>query len=242
MSDVLPIPVLAHPHWRVNIRQASYQAERVPSLTECIAVIEATKVRLRGWDYPHLSRKAGQTGRGNDYIDSWTAFMGHLEYWRFFQSAQFLHLFAVREALEPQGAAKLKQTAIWHIGEPGVVEAAPGFFSLLNVVYTVTEVFEFASRLCQRGVHEGTVIIDIRIRGARGFGIIPEADREWSEYYALGSDDVGHAWTIESADLVAATSQHALDATLWVFDRFGWPNPPREIIARDQEKFLKGLL
>ena len=242
MTDILPVPVLKHPHWRVNIRPESYRRERVSSLADCRSIIEGTKVTLRGWDYPHLSRKPEQNGRGNDYVESWSDFMGHVEYWRFFQSGQFLHLFAIREAMEPQWADKLKKTARWHLTEPAIVNAAPGFFSLLNFVYTVTEIFEFASRLWQRGIAEGPAIIDVRIRGAKGFGIIPDFDRAWSEYYPLGSDDVGHAWIIEGADLIAATGERALDATLWFFDRFGWPNPPREIIARDQAKFLRGRL
>jgi hypothetical protein len=148
----------------------------------------------------------------------------------------------VREAVEDQWSEKLRRDAEWHIGDKAIVASAPGFFSLLNTIYTITEVFEFASRLCQRGVYVGAVVLELHIRKAKGFGLIPDVDRAWSEYRALSSDDVSNEWTIESADLVAATSQHALQATKWLFERFGWLNPPYEVIARDQAKFLKGLL
>jgi hypothetical protein len=242
MTEVLPVDVLAHPHWRINLRPAEYRQTRLRTLSDCMATIEATKVRLRGWDYPHLSRKPGQTGQGNDYIASWVDSMGHIEYWRLYQSAQFLHLFAVREAVQPEWSEKLRRDAKWHIGDEGVVAQAPGFFSLLNVIYTVTEVFEFASRLCQRGTYTGAVVVEIRIRNAKGFGLIPDVDRAWFEHRSLSSDDVGYEWTIESAELVAATAQYALNSVTWLFQRFGWLNPPEAVIARDQERFLRGIL
>ena len=99
-TDPLPVPVLEGPHWRVNLRPSEYLPELIPTLSQCFEIIQQTKVHLRGWDYPHLSTRNTERASGSNWIASWTPFMNHNEYWRFYQSGQFLHLFSVREITE----------------------------------------------------------------------------------------------------------------------------------------------
>ena len=40
----LPVPVLEHPHWRVNMRPLPYEPERIPSLSACFDLIQALSV------------------------------------------------------------------------------------------------------------------------------------------------------------------------------------------------------
>jgi hypothetical protein len=112
----LPVPVLAGPHWRVNIRPERYEAGAIVSLGECFSVVERAAVRLRGWPYPAVSRNSEERDQGTNWVASWCSFRGHSEYWRFYQSKQFLHLFAVREATESAWAEKLRITAMGHLG------------------------------------------------------------------------------------------------------------------------------
>ena len=241
MTD-LPVPVKEHPHWRVNFRPSSYDEELLPSLGACLKVIEATKVRLRGWDYPHLSRRTEQRGQGSNFVASWSDF-GHLEYWRFYQSGQFLHLFSVREAWNEAWKEQLRNTARGHLGHFDVDwEHVPGFFSLNNFIYTVTEIFEFAARVAQHGVYEGPVSIGIRISGIEGFILTPDWDRAWYERYAPSESALENNWIVESADLIASSSEHSFRAILWFFERFGWLEPAVEVIQKDQLKFLEGKI
>ena len=39
----LPVPVLEHPHWRVNIRPNDYQEQLIPSLGKCLEIIEVDR-------------------------------------------------------------------------------------------------------------------------------------------------------------------------------------------------------
>src|SRR5438034_7832370 len=89
MSDIID-SVKARPHWRVTIRPTIFNESRISTLPECWRIIESCSVSLRGWNYPHVDRE-GRTN-GNDWISSWCEFNGYLEYWRFYQSGQFLHL------------------------------------------------------------------------------------------------------------------------------------------------------
>ena len=87
--EKLPVAVLEHPHWRVNYRPAAYVAKRLPRLSDCLEVLQKTRVRLRGWDFPHLPSGEPQLIYGDSWIAGWSDFKGHLEYWRFYQSTQF---------------------------------------------------------------------------------------------------------------------------------------------------------
>jgi hypothetical protein len=233
----LPIPVLKHPHWRVNFRPDQFNEELIPSLGNCLEIIQKTKLSLRGWDYPHLGRES-QREYGNNWISSWSDFMGHNEYWRFFQSGQFIHLFSVREATEQDFKNHVK--SLYPKIDWGTI---PGFLSILNFVYTVTEIFEFAARLCESGLYEGGLTIDIRIKGIKGFILIfTDGDRDVDAYYSAGTNELGRSWNIETSVLIAESSKHALDAIAWFFERFGWLPPPTEIFRKDQENLLTGRI
>jgi hypothetical protein len=180
----LPVPVLQYPHWRVNLRPEEYDAEAIPSLGECLRIIQHNQVRLRGWSYPHLSNRDNQVIQGSNWIGSWTQFMGHREYWRFYQSKQFIHLFSVREATEQGWAEKLRADTVSHLSYLTDInwDEVPGFISLTNFLYCVTEIVEFAARLCQAGVYRGVVDLNIQLRRIGGFVLTTTWERAWSEF------------------------------------------------------------
>jgi len=240
----LPVPVLEHPHWRVNMRPLPYEPERIPSLSACFDLIQATKLSLRGWDYPHLSQKPNQRGTGNRWIAAWSDFMNHIEYWRIYQSAQFLHLSAVREAVQPQWRAQLRHAAESHGSYRTDVDwdKVPGYFSLLNFLYTVTEIFEFAARLAQRGVYPGELAVTVELKNVKGFVLTPDLDRAWSGVCAASEADIGRTWQQESRELVSGSAEAAMQASVWFFERLGWLDPAVQVLQRDQEKFLTGRL
>ena len=131
----LPTPVLEYPHWRVNFRPNDYKEDLIPTLSKCFDTIEKNKLSLRGWDYPHLSRRDTEREQGNNWVASWSAFMGHYEYWRFYQSGQFIHLFSVRESTEGDFKEKIRSDMKSHrIFTDGEInwESVPGFFSIIT--------------------------------------------------------------------------------------------------------------
>jgi hypothetical protein len=244
ISTPLPVPVRELPHWRVNIRPTSYHQSLVPSLTACLDAIQEAKVTLRGWDYPHLNRRDGNFANGNSWIGNWTEFGRHIEYWRFYQSGQFLHLFSIGEAADPMWHNKLKSTAHGHAFYRGDInwDLVPGYFSLLNFLYTLTEVFEFATRLSQRGIYTGEIDVTIELKKVRGFVLTPESDRSWSLVCTASEDNLGNTWRVSSTDLIADAKEKSLAATSWFFERFGWLEPNLDALRRDQERFLSGRL
>lgn len=240
----LPVPVLDSPHWRVNFKPDEYHEDLIPTLAKCFEIIQKNKLSLRGWDYPHLSNRDNERAVGTNWIASWSDFMGHKEYWRFHQSGQYLHLFSVREATEPEWRQKMQSDMRSHLSfmEDVKWDEVPGFISMLNFVYSMTEIFEFAARLCQAEIYSGILSIDVRIKGIKGFVLAADWDRAWHSYYAASENDLGRSWSLKSDVLIAESSEKSLDAIIWFFERFGWLSPSIEVIRKDQDNFLKGRI
>lgn len=238
----LPVPVRQYPHWRVLLRPGLYEEERISTLGECWAIVEQNRVRLRGWDYPHLSHRDSQRTQGVNWVASWSDFMERYEYWRLFQSGQFVHLFSVREATETAWREKLQGLTKGHLGHVKGLnwDAVPGYLHITNFVYSMTEVFEFAARLCQKGIYQGSLEVGIQLEGVKGFVLATDWDRAWYSYYPASENVIGKTWQLSTDDFVARSSEKSLEVVLWFFERFGWLDPAVQVLRQDQENFLKG--
>ena len=167
----LPVDVLQRPHWRLLFRPRGHEGERIPTLSECWSLVEKQQVRLRGWYFPHIGSDT-ERQNGNSYIAAWANFAGfgsHIEYWRFFRSAQFLHLAAVREC-DPEWHRALRS----RVGRVETDVEVPGFLSITNTIFSITEYFEFAARLCQAQVYTEPFRITVGIHGIKGFALAPD--------------------------------------------------------------------
>ncbi|HUK55151.1 MAG TPA: hypothetical protein VLY20_00650 [Nitrospiria bacterium] len=241
MTISLRDQILHAPHWRVNLRPEKYEPELIPSLKECFEQIEKAKVSLRGWDYPHLSNRQIERDQGLNWVASWSDFWGHKEYWRLYQSGQFIHLFTVREASEQEWRNKLEADTKKHLGRMKDIDwsKVPGFISIINFIYTVTEIFEFAARLSQKSIYHGTITITIELKGIRGFVLTMDAQRFWHGYYATSENKLGRSWVGPSNELVANSAEISLEVVNWFFERFGWLDIRPDLLRSDQENFLK---
>ena len=238
----IPVPVLKHPFWRINIRPEKYIQESVPTLDDCFRIIQKNRVRLRGWDYPHLSSKETEKECGINWIASWSNFLGHCEYWRFYQSKQFIHFFGIRESIDEEWDKKLEAQTRMHLGFNKNIDwdNIPGFISIINFIYCVTEIVEFATRLCQAGIYKGFVDINIQLNSIKGFVLTTSNERAWHSYYAANQDILGKTWSTNSKALISDSPKCASEIVIWFFERFGWLNPSVEIIRKDIDDFLKG--
>jgi hypothetical protein len=163
--------------------------------------------------------------------------MGLVEYWRFYQSTQFLYLGAVRE-MSPEWHDNLKRTFRPLNGAPVDI---PGFVSIVNLIYTMTEFFEFPTRLCQAGLYQGTLTVTVEMHGIRGFALTTDDPRRhWHRLCQSTEDTLQKTWRISSTDLIASSNEHSLDAMVWFFERFGWRDVSRDALRADQEDFLAG--
>jgi len=188
----------------------------------------ASRVLLRGWDYPHVEEK--DIKPGHDWIELSSDWAGHLEYWRLFMSGQFVHHFAAFERF---------RELPW--------SPAPKRYLLVDsVVFTMTEIHEFASRLARYAAFEGDVEITIELKGTKGRHLAswwPEdAMLHNLTRYKCDVDVVPVCSVIDAADLQVRTSELALKAAIRILEGFGWFNPPRYLLAEEQCKLLEKRL
>lgn len=230
------------PHMRVVIRPTHYDEDRIASLSECMTIIKRATVSLRGWDFPQIGRSEDFI-RGSNYFGCAINFDGRKDFWRFYQSGQFLHLNTFSEA-ESNFRIQLEDAAERHLGRFADYRnrdwsQTPGFISMINFLYTMTEVFEFASRLCQAGVYPDDCIIEVGLKHIEGFLLLPvEKQRFWNRYCEARVGCLERAWTIPSDILISDSAECALDATVWFFERFGWADPNVEGLRVDQRELL----
>ena len=180
----LPVDVLSDHHWRVNFIPAKHDSNFIPTLNECEKIIEKNNLHLRGWDYPHIG-KDGEHSRGNNFIASWSNFMGHREYWRFWQSGQFLHLFSVREFTEPDFKNDLESSMKMFLSHNNQINwgEIKGYIEFVNSIYIFTEIFEFASRLCRNNIYKDYLTFDISVNGINNFILSSGRSRDWHSLY-----------------------------------------------------------
>jgi hypothetical protein len=235
----LPVPVTNHPHWRVNFRPLHFEQEAL-SLRECISVVERAQVHLRGWDYPHINRKESDKEIASNYIAQWSNFMHHIEYWRFYQSTQFIHLFVIEEAVNPDWDAQLRSHAVSEIRDTNSKDRTPAFLSIDNFLYTVTEIFEFAARLTSGGLYQGGLSVSIQLNGIAGFGLSFSSDRIMFNRYRATSNSLMKTWEFTPNKIIADAPSATLAAVIWFFERFGWLKPPIETFRKDIQNYLAG--
>jgi hypothetical protein len=237
VAEALPVPVLDGPHWRVNFQPASYDKSRVTSLQECLDILQKNRVSLRGWDFPHIGRGT-QLIYGPTWIANWSDAWGHLEYWRFYQSTQFLYLGSVREVTQKDWNARIRKAMRFHADDNVDIDAVPGFVSLTEVIYNTTEIFEFAGRLAQAGVYTEQTVISVHLKRVKGFMLAADENRGWTSDYVTSQDELRYEVNLTPQDLVAGAADHAFRCTIWLFERFGWLKPNVDVIKSDQQKLL----
>jgi len=228
MKMEIPVPVLEMPHWRVNFRPSQFYPTKVEADRNLFELVERTAVSFRGWNYPHVSGRLNERRATEKYVASWADFMGHVEYWRLFHSGQFLHLFSV-----PEVANQDWRNRYAHVD-------APGIFSIKNVVFTMTEIFEFATRLAESRMYSGSLSIKIEVKQIRGFLLVADFDRLLHEEYAAPEDSVARLVETTSKDIILDNSRVAIDAAVWFFQQFGWRNPTRAVLESDQAALKLG--
>lgn len=215
-------------HWRFNIRPLQPPAEKL-TLERCAEVVERSRVSLRGWDYPHISRNDGRGHGGNanvgEYVENWCNWFVHLEFWRMYRSSQFIHYTALTEDVSDDGPRR---------------PAGPAL-SILGAIYTVTEMIEFMSRLRQSGLYEEGVFLSITLGNTSERQLwISELNRMPffdEKKTAAASIVIERSLSAEKLQESPPIDQ-SLGLLMELFDHFGW-NPDPSVIRSDQERFYK---
>ncbi|MBA7713684.1 hypothetical protein ES703_122690 [subsurface metagenome] len=223
-------------HWRVNIRPTKFKKEKIGRLSDIKEVMEKCIVNLRGWPYPYFTRE--EISNGIDYVEGKCDWKGIKEYWRFYQSAQFIHHFSLFENSE-RG-----RIAIAHSAEPiGSKKDLKGSLSIFSTLFKMTEIYEFSIRLAQKGIFEKGVYISIILRGIRNHRLIFFGNERFTfAPYISNIDEIPLESTLGVEELITKGHDRAIKDTIFLFERFNWDSPPIGILKEQQKKLLERRL
>ncbi len=231
MEDLLKT-IKSRGFWKVVIRPTVFNKQIISSLSECITIIEEAKVSLRGWDYPHYGRKGRSNGL--DWIESQADFGVHKELFRFYQSGQFIHYFAIREDWMMEDP--------WYDGKYKNLKPLSAL-SFIATLYTNTEIFEFASRLAEKNILGKEIYINIELYRNKERSLVSlDFDRHLSEGYISTLDIIPYEKQYLAEELLGKSSELSLDYTVWLFEKFQWMKPSRDVLREAQKKLLEKRL
>lgn len=229
--------IKAGPYWRVNIRPSQFNREKIQSLSEIRKLLEKCRVSLRGWDFPHIDDR--KTTYGQDWVQSECEFDDIKEYWRFYKSAQFIHYFSVYEDYY----MKSKQSSLSSMGEYKNLDHPSGYVEILVTIFRMTEIYEFAMRLAQKGVYDKGVSISITLSGIKNYRLFfSNSLRVLFRPYISTINQITLDSKMSTEELLAKGHDEAIEKSIQIFESFSWLEPPRNIFIEDQKKFLERRL
>ena len=228
-------------YWKVLIRPANYQENLISSLDECKLIIEQSKVRLRGWDYPYIDHREGIKAAGDNSVHSFCNWEegSRFEYWRFYQTGQFVHYFSMWEELWMDEEKKngLKR---WINGLEN--QKVDRFLSIISTLYSITEIFEFASRMSSK-IDASSFEIIIELYGTKNMMLFFEDRfRFLHQAYICAYEPIHIERILTKEVLLSKSSQVALDITIEIFKKFNWDGVNKQIFTEDQKKLLERRL
>jgi len=114
------------------------------------------------------------------------------------------------------------------------------YFDIINFLYTITEVFEFAKRLALLLQLEGSMEVSISLHNIEGFILgVSDWGRGWDFMYRCSQSDLAHAREIDATELKVDSAPFSLEAVKWFFQRFGRTDVNMAALEDAQSAFLK---
>jgi hypothetical protein len=180
-------------YWTIIVRPETYQEARVASVADLGPLVERLRVQLRGWDFPHLRHHTDVSIEMHS-ISHATDWQHQREWWRLFQSGQLIQVSGFASEWRDR-------STVWGAPQgwtPG------GALNVSEVVYTCTEVYEYAARLAVSEAGDEHVRVETTLRGVRDWELyFSDPGRILSGRYATTLDEIPVAQTVSRSELVA---------------------------------------
>lgn len=227
-------------YWRIVFEPL--KDEEMP-LGKCKEIVEKNSVHLRGWDYPHVPQRVGDDTAlepGDNYWQGWLDWEGenHKEFWRMYQSGQFIHYLGLRE----DWLDSLRLRSMWKVADE---EYSSGqAIGVIGTTYQITEIYEFLSRLIQDGIYSNGVKVSISLNNTQGRQLVVEQFQRmgFSMPKKTSSETINFQKEYTKEEILSDSKEKSLEAIVHFFERFGWSPPNVEVIKSDQKNFLEGKI
>jgi len=233
MNDKILTKIHSRGYWRINF-QPLVDKQQISKLIECKEIVEKNSVQLRGWDYPHFPRRQGDDSMlapGDNYYEGKVDWGCHKEFWRLYQSGQFIHHRGIE--LDWLGEDQ------WYSDKADKIKPGQNL-GVIETTYLITEIFTFLSRLAQQGLYDEGINFSLSLNNIKGRQLyLDETFRvDFMMPRKTAAEKIEFNRTYSKDDVINKPQELAREAILYFFERFDWDNPPIETIKQDQENLL----
>lgn len=232
MNDDFINTIKSRGYWRINFQPTGKPANL--SLKECEELVDKNSVRLRGWYYPfygHGSADNHGISNYNNYVGGWIDAGEFKEFWRIYQSGQFLHYSAVQEDwLTPD------TNTIRH--NPDEVEPGKYLNFVGSLTMYFTEIIEFLTRLHRSGLYPDGVSVKISLHNTKGRELTSfEGFRHLSTVKKTQEDPVVFQRSYSPDELSKSARDLAIEPIQRFFELFNFADVSVEqVIKKDQDQ------
>lgn len=228
-------------YWVFHIDSARPKQNFNDSHPQLQEFVQQNKIELRGWDYPHFPTHNGER-QGLSNIDggiaSWCNADMMKEIWRLFFDGEFIHYDALNEDWYASDAWVANQAPYNTVSSHTVVDT-------INILFRLTEFFEFAKRLAISDFYNSDIMINIELRHVmdRRLVLLDQRRVPLRGNYRSAQDTISaFNKSVSVRDLRVESSNYALEAAVRVFHLFQWNTVSKDQLLADQQKLLERRL
>lgn len=219
-------------YWRINFQPLIYTQKLL--LRDCFEIVKNNTVELRGWDYPHFPlRKDKQSDiyPGNNFYEAWIDWGAHKEFWRMYQSGQFIHYLALPDDW-------INEDFLYN--RTSDMPEQESYLSIRSAVYAVTEILEFAARLCRTGVFDEGFNFSLHLEGMKNRFLWVGSDRlPLLQECRANTKSVLFEKIYNKNEVIVSVPETALEVIIYIFERFDWRVPNKDMIRSDQTSLYR---
>ena len=228
-------------YWKVLIRPVDFEEKRIADKDAAAKTVESSKIVFRGWDYPHIDHNEGIVRSGPDSVSSFCDWPegGHFEFWKLYLNGQFVHYFSMIEDYEMSDEEKQRARNSFHFSK--LDENNQRFLSIINALYTITEIYFFAANLAKSAnfSKETEIIIELGNAEGRILFFRGEPFRHLFQAYTCRYQPIEEKRVVQTEDLIKNPAELALDFTMDVFKEFNWKDANKNVFVGDQKKLIE---
>lgn len=229
------------PHWRIIVRPLAFEEKRVSTLDECWKLVDHSRVALRGWDFPHVDENTRIVSA--DSVASSVNFTRFVESWKMFQSGQFAFIGVIREEFYKKHCERYAN--LEGVVLPEGMEIT-GYLSIINALYHIAEVFEFAARLYSKmkSIEGVSISAGLHNAGGRMLYLGKGGGATYYGQYVSKNQNLVVTRSVSTEELLGSTAELTLQALFSLLEQFGWLDvrDSTSFFTDELSKFRQGLV
>lgn len=206
-------------YWRIIIRPARFNKDKVKKLVDLFPLVKKASVSFRRWDFPHIDMKKNPHIE-SDWVGQESEFGGLLELWRIYKSGQFIIMRGLwsdwlRQEMFPQISLQNELAKYSYLG-------------IHDAVFTLTEIYEFATRLSLTEVGDNQVNISVQLCKIKDRYLISGHPLHFPHISPkfIAKKSECEDWTFDRnynrEKLISGPRDLACDAVIELFQMFNW--------------------